>query len=68
VLTCPSCQVDVGGYGEPDEPSFLARIHNDLHHGHRPEAFAVAVDEPPVPVARVITGLFRAWRGQEGRA
>jgi hypothetical protein len=56
VLTCPACQVDVGGYLEPDEPAFLAGVHNGLHHGHRPEAFAVAVDDVPVQAVAGVGG------------
>ena len=46
VIVCPACQVDVPGYTNPAEAGYLAGVHNDLHHGSRPDAYTAPVYEP----------------------
>ena len=46
VIVCPVCQIDVDGYNTPAEADYLAGIHNDLHHGSRPDAYTVSIQEP----------------------
>ncbi len=44
VIVCPACRVDVNGFTDPGEASYLAGIHNDLHHGHRAESYVILLD------------------------
>ena len=46
VIVCPTCQVETDGYTTHAEAGYLAGIHNDLHHGSRPDAGTVPVLEP----------------------
>jgi hypothetical protein len=45
-ISCPSCELDVPGYGDENEAAYLAGIHNDLHHGSHPVALVVPISEP----------------------
>jgi hypothetical protein len=44
-IVCPVCELDALGYDDEAEASYLAGIHNDLHHGS-PDAVVAPVSEP----------------------
>ncbi len=62
VIVCPSCGADVDGFPDPGEAAYLSGIHNDLHHGHRPEAFVVPLDlaSQPVRIAEILDAVLEA--------
>jgi hypothetical protein len=57
VIVCPVCRFDADGYTDPAEAIHLTGVHNDVHHGHRPDAFVVAtsIDEHGLTVNRPLT-------------
>ena len=38
LIVCFACRLDTAGYPDTAEAGYLAGVHNDLHHGSRPEA------------------------------
>src|SRR4051812_9834270 len=55
-VDCPACGLDFDPVTDSSEAQYLAGVHNDLHHGGRPEAARVAVDsDQAAPVA--VAGL-----------
>jgi hypothetical protein len=46
VITCSDCELDFDDQHDADEASYLAGVHNDLHHAGRPTAVVVPVDVP----------------------
>lgn len=52
-IDCPSGEIDFHPVTDPSEAQHLAGVHNDLHHGGRREAAAVAVDLDQVAPAAV---------------
>jgi hypothetical protein len=57
VIDCPACELPFHTVTDRGEAEHLAAVHNDLHHGGRPEA-ATATDEDAAgaPVA-LLSGL-----------
>ena len=43
LIVCPVCELDFAGHADEAEAVHLAGVHDDLHHGSRPEAFVVPV-------------------------
>lgn len=41
VMVCLVCQLDGDAFTDESEATYLVGVHNDLHHGSRPEAFVV---------------------------
>lgn len=48
-IVCGVCELDITGHGDENEAAYLAGIHNDLHHGSRPDAFVAPISEPDRP-------------------
>lgn len=56
VMVCLPCWIYQAGFataGAPEvwdaaEAAYFASVHNDLHHGGRPEAFACPLTDEPV--------------------
>ena len=62
VIVCFPCRIDVDGHTDTSEAQFLAGVHNDLHHGSRPEAFIIPAEEydrPPFEACEGFSGVDR---------
>lgn len=46
VISCGDCELAFDDQHDRAEASYLAGVHNDLHHAGRPAAVVVPVDEP----------------------